>query len=209
MSPPELLLLGAGGHAASCIDVVERAGSFVVAGLLGTRNEIGRSVLAYPVVASDEQIDEWVRRVPNVLVAIGQIRSADLRTRLFNSALAAGAVLPAIVSPLAHVSRHATLGAGSIVMHGAIVNASAQIGENCIINSMALVEHGARVGSHCHIATGARLNSGVVVGDGSFVGSGTVIRQKATIGAGCVVGMGQVIVGDVTDGTTVMVTRSW
>ena len=209
MPRAELLLLGAGGHAESCIDVVEQTGAFVISGLLGTPDEIGTSVLTYPVLDSDAQLVRWVQRVPNVLVAVGQIRSPELRMRLFNAARAAGAVLPTIVSPLAHVSPHATLGVGTIVMHGAIVNASARIGDNCIINSMALVEHGAQIGSDCHISTGARLNSGVVVGQGTFVGSGAVVRQQARVGSRCVVGLGQVVVGDVPDGTTVMVTRSW
>jgi sugar O-acyltransferase (sialic acid O-acetyltransferase NeuD family) len=209
MARARLLLLGAGGHAESCIDVIERAGDFEIAGLLGTTAEVGTSVLGYPVVADDGEIAEWITRVPNVLVAVGQIRSAGVRMRLFQAARAAGAALPSIVSPLAHVSRHATIGDGSIVMHGAVVNASATIGENCIVNTMALVEHGGRIASHCHVSTGARLNSGVQVGEGTFIGSGTVVTQVTRIGARCVIGLGQVITRDVPDDTTVMVTRSW
>lgn len=204
----ELLLLGAGGHAESCIDVIETEGRFIVAGLLGTPSEVGRQVLGYPVVGTDAQLAEWVQRVPNVMVTVGQIRSAGVRRRLFEAARAAGGVLPSIVSPRAHVSRHATLGAGTIVMHGAIVNAGATVGENCIINSQALIEHGTSVADDCHISTGARLNSSVHVCVGAFVGSGAVVRQLARIGAGAVVGMGQIITRDVPDGATIMATRS-
>ena len=209
MPPAELLLLGAGGHAESCIDVIECTGAFRIAGLLGTADEVGGSVLGYPVLGDDTALAAWVTRVPNVLVTVGQIRSASLRIRLFEAARAAGASLPAIISPRAHVSRHATVGAGTIVMHGAVVNASATIGENCIVNTMALVEHGATVASHCHVSTGARLNSGVQVDAGTFIGSGAVIRQVTRIGARCIIGLGQVIARDVPDDSTVMVTRSW
>jgi sugar O-acyltransferase (sialic acid O-acetyltransferase NeuD family) len=209
MARARLLLLGAGGHAESCIDVIEREGTFDIAGLLGTAGEVGTSVLGYPVVGADDALSAWVERVPNVIVTVGQIRSASIRMRLFHAAREAGAVLPSIVSPLAHVSRHASIGAGSIVMHGAVVNASARVGENCIVNTMALVEHGGTIESHCHISTGARLNSGVQVGAGTFIGSGTVVTQVTTIGARCIVGLGQVITRDVPDDTTVMVTRSW
>jgi sugar O-acyltransferase (sialic acid O-acetyltransferase NeuD family) len=209
MRSAEILLLGAGGHAESCIDVIEQAATFTVAGLLGMPSEVGRTVLSYSVVASDGELAAWIRRIPAALVAVGQIRSAGVRVRLFEAACAAGAVLPTIISPRAHVSRHASIGAGTIVMHGAIVNARAQIGENCIINSHALVEHGASVESHCHVSTGARLNSAVMVGEGSFIGSGAVVRQQVRIGRNAVVGLGQIIVHDVPDDTTVMVTRSW
>lgn len=208
MALTPLLLLGAGGHAESCIDVVECAGTHQIVALLGAADEVGRSVLGYPIVGTDADLVEWVHRVPNVLVSVGQIRTPAVRIRLFEAARAAGALLPAIVSPHAHVSRHARVGAGTIVMHGAVINASAQVAENCIINSLALIEHGGTIASHCHIATGARLNSGVQVGVGTFIGSGAVVRQVTRIGARCVVGMGQLIVRDVPDDTTVMLPRS-
>ena len=79
---------------------------------------------------------------------------------------------PCSSRPHAHVSRHATLGAGTIVMHGAVVNAGAVVGRNCIINSQSLVEHDAVIGDHCHIATAAAINSGV------RIGAGDVHRQQ-------------------------------
>lgn len=98
------------------------------------------------------------------------------RIRAFVAAREAGAVLPAIVSPHAHISRHGQIGAGTLAMHGAVVNAGATVGENCILNSQSLVEHDARIGDHCHISTGARVNGDVEIGDGCFVGSGTVLK---------------------------------
>ncbi len=209
MARTKLLLLGAGGHSESCIDVIERLGAFEIVGLLGTSDEVGSSVLGYPVLGDDESLSAWVQKVPNVLVTVGQIRSATVRMRLFLAAQAAGAQLPTIVSPLAYVSHHASVGAGSIVMHGAVLNASSVVGENCIVNTMALVEHGSAIASHCHVSTGVRLNSGVRVGEGTFIGSGSVVKQVTRIGARCIVGLGQVITRDVPDDTTVMVTRSW
>ncbi len=208
MSSRELLLLGAGGHAESCLDVIEATGAFDVLGLLGTPAEVGRTVLGHPVVGSDDALASWIEQVPQVLIAVGQIDSPAVRVRLYEAALAAGARFPVIVSPRAQVSRHASLGDGTIVHHGAVVNAGARIGVNCIVNSLALVEHGATIGDHCHVSTGARLNSGVVVGNASFVGSGAVVRQLVRIGTRSVVGMGQVVTRDVADDATLMTLRS-
>jgi sugar O-acyltransferase (sialic acid O-acetyltransferase NeuD family) len=193
VSSAPLLLLGAGGHARACIDVIELEGHFTIAGLVGTDSEVGSNVLGYPVLGDDADLTRLLGRYPAALVAVGQIKSPAIRMRLFDQAIAAGVELPVVVSPRAVVSHHATVGAGTIVMHGAVVNAAAAVGRNCIVNSLALVEHDAVVGDHCHVATGARLNSGVRVGTGSFIGSGTVIRQTVTIGDECVVGMGEVV----------------
>lgn len=161
------------------------------------------SVLGYEVVGDDSQLEELIHRWRSALITVGQIKSPLLRRQLFELVQSMGALLPVIVSKNAYASRHAEIGAGSIVMHGVTVNAGAQIGVNCIINSHALIEHDARVGSHAHVSTGARLNGGVLIGSDTFVGSGAVINQGITVGSECIVGSGSVIRGDIPDGSEV------
>jgi sugar O-acyltransferase (sialic acid O-acetyltransferase NeuD family) len=200
---PTLLLLGAGGHARACIDVIEREGRFDVTGLIGTADEVGTLVFGYPVLGTDSDLPGLIAELGGGLVTVGQIKTPDLRMSLFAALQALGKCVPAIVSPGAHVSRHASLGEGTIVMHGAVVNAGAVVGRNCIINSLALVEHDSRVEDHCHVSTGARINSGVRVGEGSFIGSGATVRQGCVIGRRCIVGMGHALLADCPSGTQV------
>lgn len=194
-----ILLVGAGGHARACIDVVEQEGRHTILGLVGLLEEVGGSVLGYPVLGTEGDFAGRIEDYPNAIITAGQIRKPDLRMGLFEMFRQAGHTLPAIVSPHAYVSKHATVGEGSIVMHGAIVNAGAAVGRNCIINSHALVEHDAWVGDHCHLSTGAVLNGGVRVGAGTFVGSNTTVRQSAVIGARCFIGMGERVLSDLAD----------
>lgn len=201
MSGNRLLLVGAGGHARACIDVIEEEGSYTIGGLIGLPKEVGGSVLGYPVIGHDADLASLLTQFPNALIVVGQIKSPDMRMRLFDAVHGSGCSLPAIVSPFAHVSRHAMLGAGTIVMHGAIVNAGARVGRNCIVNSLALVEHDAVVEDHCHISTSAAVNSGVRVASGTFVGSNASVRQSVNIGERCVIGMGQSVLADCEQGT--------
>ena len=190
MSLPGLILIGAGGHARACIDVIEQQGRFEIAGLVGTAAELHTRQLGHAVIATDNELAQLATRFRYALVTAGQIGSPELRMRLYSEAFRLGFELPVIVAPGAHVSPHARIGAGSIVMHGAVVNAAATVGQNCIINTRALVEHDAAVGDHCHISTAAVLNGAVSVGAGSFVGSGSVVKQGVTVGQRCIVGMG-------------------
>lgn len=190
MSKPSLVLIGAGGHAHACIDVIEQHDQFRIAGLVGMSEEIHAKHLSYSVIATDSDLRELAKAYQYALITVGQIRSPDNRIRLYRQATNLGFQLPVIIAPTAHISRHATIGAGSIVMHGAIVNAGAKVGENCIINTCAVVEHDATVEDHCHVSTGAILNGDVYIGTGSFVGSGSIIKEGVSIGKGCVVGMG-------------------
>lgn len=196
-----LVIVGAGGHARSCIDVIEMNGQFDVVGLIGRTEEIGRTVLAYPVIGSDADLSALAGQGACAIIAVGQIRTDEVRRSLFERLCRIGFELPVIVSPLAHVSRHAEVGNGSIIMHYAMVNAGARVGSNCIINTAGVIEHDSQVGDHCHISTGAILNGGVRVGAGCFVGSRSVVREGCSIGEGSVIGAGLTVRRDVMTGT--------
>jgi len=197
-----ILLVGAGGHAAASLDVIESEGRFTVAGLVGSPAEVGTRVLGYPVLGADYDLPDLVARHQSALVAVGQIETPEPRIRLFERLRQLGCELPTIVSPLARVSKHATLGAGTIVMHGAIVNASAVVGCNCIINSQALVEHDAVIADHCHIATAAVINGGVRIGAGTFIGSNATVRESVKVGERCMIAMGELLRTDCESGTS-------
>jgi sugar O-acyltransferase (sialic acid O-acetyltransferase NeuD family) len=196
-----ILLVGAGGHARSCIDVIEEEGRFAVSGLVGTIDQVGTGVLGYPVLGTDMDLSSLLRAHSYALVTIGQIKTPEPRIHHFNLLLNSWCALPVIVSPRSHVSRHAVVESGTVVMHGAIVNAGAKVGRNCILNSLSLVEHDSIVGDHCHIATGVAINSGVHIGEGTFIGSNVSVRQGVHIGDRCVIGMGMRVLTDCASGT--------
>jgi sugar O-acyltransferase (sialic acid O-acetyltransferase NeuD family) len=190
MSKSGLILIGAGGHAHACIDVIEQHGGYQITGLIGMPDERHDHHLGYAVIGTDADLPELAKTIPYALITLGQIKTPAHRTRLYQQVLALGFQLPTIISPSAYVSRHATIGAGTIVMHGAIVNAGASVGNNCIINTRALLEHDAIVADHCHISTGVILNGNTTIGSGSFVGSGSIFKEGVLLGQGCLVGMG-------------------
>ncbi len=190
MSKPNLILIGGGGHANSCIDVIEHLGIYKIAGLIGQEEELQNECMGYPVIGTDNDLPELAKRYEYALIAIGQIETALVRQSIYDQALALGFKFPTIISETAHVASSASVGDGSIVMHGAIINSNAKVGNNCIINTKALIEHDATVGDHCHISTGAIVNGEVTIGSSSFVGSASVIKQGIKLGRGCVVGMG-------------------
>lgn len=201
MNRSDLILIGAGGHARSCIDVIEQHGGFRIAGLVGHTHELHTVHLSYSVIATDEALSELARQYYFAIVTVGQIYSPDIRVHLYQEAMRAGFKLPTVISPSAQVSKHAHIGAGSIVMHGAIVNSGAQVGNNCIINTRSLVEHDSVIGDHCHISTGAIVNGATNVGAGSFIGSASVLKQGVRVGSRCIVGMGAVVLHHLDDGS--------
>jgi sugar O-acyltransferase (sialic acid O-acetyltransferase NeuD family) len=193
MTDNTILLIGAGGHARSCIDVLEREGRWRIVGLVGRPDELGRTVFGHRVIGTDGDLPALAATTRHALVAVGQLPSPALRTALWQRARQAGFLMPAIASPLAYVSPHALLGAGSIVMHQALLNAGVEVGENCIVNSRAHLDHDVVIGADCHIATAVVLNGDVRVGRGSFIGSHSVVMEGVEIPPGSVLPIGSVV----------------
>src|SRR5262245_40505978 len=127
MKQPAILLIGAGGHALACIDVIEQSACYQIAGLTGIAEEIGKEVAGHKVLGTEADLTRFFDTIKNALVTVGQIKSPTLRISLFEKLRSIGFQLPVIRSPGAYVSPHAKIGTGSIIMHGATINAGASI----------------------------------------------------------------------------------
>jgi sugar O-acyltransferase (sialic acid O-acetyltransferase NeuD family) len=196
---PQLLLVGGGGHCRSCIEVIESTADWTIGGIVDASLPLGSRVLGYEIIGSDERLPGLLSAFPQVLITVGQIKSSAVRRRLWEALLGLGYSAALIVSASAHVSRHAEVGAGTIVMHHAFVNAAARVGVNCIVNTGAVIEHEAVVGDHCHISTGALVNGDCELGEGCFIGSGAIIKNGISIARETVVGAGAVVIKDILD----------
>lgn len=195
----EIILVGGGGHCTSCIDVIEQEGLFQIAGIVDMPGKRDTSLLGYPVIGSDSDLPKLTEIYKYFLITLGQIKTPQRRVTLFEQLSQLGAQFPIIVSPRAYVSRHATVGAGTIVMHNVVINAGTKIGMNNIINSCALIEHDAMVGDHCHISTRSTINGGTHVASYTFIGSGAVIRDNIRVGSHSLVGAGVSVMEEVPD----------
>ena len=192
MKDKNLILIGGGGHCRSVIDVAECAG-YTILGVLDKPEKVGEHVLDYEVVGTDDDMAKYID-IAEFVVTVGQIKSPDLRRALHQWGEKVGGRLATVISPTACVSRCATVGEGTVVMHQAVVNAGAKIGKGCIINTFADVEHDSEIGDFCHISTGAIVNGGCKVGKGSFLGTGALIANQIEIGENAVIGAGTVVV---------------
>lgn len=99
----------------------------------------------------------------------------------------------AVAHPRASVDATAGLGAGSVVLAGAVVGPDAWVGRHAIVNTRASVDHDCRLGDFASVAPGAVLCGGVILGDGVQAGAGCVVRDHVSVAAGAVLGMGSVV----------------
>jgi sugar O-acyltransferase (sialic acid O-acetyltransferase NeuD family) len=191
---PKLILVGGGGHCVSCIDVIEQEGKYEIAGVVDLNISSG-ILLGYPTLGGDDSLQILRESYGFALITVGQIKTPNVRIRLYESIKSLGFILPTIVSPRAYVSKHTSIGEGTIIMHDALINSRAIIGKNCIINTKALIEHEAIVEDNCHISTGAIVNGRAMVRQGSFVGSNAATREAVKTSEQDFIKAGSIFIG--------------
>lgn len=199
MKKQPIILIGGGGHCISCIDVIEQTGDYDILGILDLPVKVGTFVLGYPVIGTDDDIEHFVEVCKNFLITVGQIKSTNVRQKLFDRVKTEGGHLPIIISPNAHVSKHAVLEDGTIIMHHVLVNAGAKIGKGCIINSKALIEHEAIVGDFCHISTATCINGQVTIGANSFIGSNSTLSNNISVVENTIIAAGSQVLKNIDD----------
>lgn len=174
-----LILVGGGGHCKSVINVAEEAG-FSIIGILDVEANVGKSILNYKIIGTDDDIPEFID-IALFVVTVGQIKDSLLRFNIHNKISEAGGRFAKIISPSARVSKYALVGDGSVILHQSVINADAKIGKGCIINTFADIEHDVIIGNYTHISTGAIINGNCMIGDSVFVGSQSVIKQGVSV----------------------------
>lgn len=196
----EVIVVGAGGHAKVCIELLQAQGD-KIAYCVGNPDSPD-TCLGIPVLKSDDHLPALFEEgYERIFIAIG---SNPLRNKLAEKATEMGYRLVNAISPTAMVSPSARLGVGIAVMAGVVINAEAKISDLCIVNTGATVDHDCFIGLSVHIAPQCALAGNVHVGNLTFVGIGSKIIPEIQIGESVMVGAGSVIISNVGSSTTVV-----
>ena len=177
----KIILIGGGGHCKSVIDVIEQEKKYKIHGIVDKPKFLGSKILGYKVIGNDLDLEYLAKKYKNAIITVGQIKSPLIRIKLFKLASKAGFKFPPIISPRAYVSKHSSIGMGSIIMHNVVVNSNVSIGNHCIINTKSLIEHDCEISDHCHISTNATINGIVKIRSKCFIGSNATVREGITI----------------------------
>lgn len=196
MSRP-LILVGGGGHCKSVIEVCHQLHR-EIRGILELPHLVGSSIGGVEIIGTDEDIPRYANSC-DFVVTVGYVRTPTLRLSLARRIAAGGGSLATLISPKAIVAHDAAIGAGTVVLSGACINAGAKIGGNAIINTLSAIEHDVTVGDHCHVSTGAMVNGDCNVGERVFIGSNATIINGISIGNDIIVGAGSTVINNITE----------
>ena len=185
----ELIIFGAGGHAKVVADLAIQTG-YKIRGFLDD-HPTAPSCLDYPILGCIEDCLNF----PKADFALG-IGNNAVRKRIMEQF---HLNFPILIHPRATVSPFSTVGAGTVVMAGAVINPCSEIGQGCIINTCASVDHDCCIGDYVHISVGAHVAGTVTIRDDAWIGAGATISNNIKIANKCMIGAGAVVITDIRE----------
>ena len=195
-----IVVLGASGHASVVLDICRLEGRYQVVGLLDSYKPCGSTCRGHEVIGSWEDLPKLVAAgtVAGAIVAIGDNwRRARIVANIRGT-------LPdfrfvTAVHPSAQVAEDVVLGAGSVVMAGAVVNPGSEVGEFCIVNTRASLDHECVMDDYSSLGPGAVVGGCVRIGAYTAIGIGAVVLQEMQIGTHTVIGASSTVFEDVPE----------
>lgn len=175
-----LVILGAGGHGRVAADIAGKNGYDSIAFLDDTKKTCGR----YPVMGESARFSEYDC---DFFVAIG---NPQVRRRMQEMLLTAGKQVTTLIHPSAVIGEDVTLGTGTLVAAGAVINPGASVDHDCVLEDFV------------HIAVGAHVAGTVSVGAGTWIGAGATVSNNLQICGGCMIGAGAVVIKSITESGT-------
>lgn len=184
-------IIGASGHGKVVADIAKKLGYEEI--VFFDDNKAVDRCGVYPVVGDTQDI---FHHNCDAFVAIG---NPNVRSRVQEQLEQAGKNVPVLLHPNAVVAENVQLGAGTVVVAGAVVNPGAQIGKGCIINTCSSVDHDCIVEDYVHVSVGAHVAGTVQIGHHTWVGAGATVSNNLNICANCMIGAGSVVCKDIVE----------
>lgn len=205
-----IILIGAGGHARVLTDIItcmktEKQSlakqNLKLVGYTDSNPDLkGEHFDSIPILGPDQELtkiqDE--HNITHFTIAIGLTKGGQtLREKLYAMAISAGLAPISLIHPTACIANNVSIGPGSVIMAGVIINSHTHVGANAIINTGAILEHDVRIADHTHIAPRATILGDCIIGNTCMVGAGAVIVPGTRVNDGATIGAGATVLTDV------------
>jgi sugar O-acyltransferase (sialic acid O-acetyltransferase NeuD family) len=178
-----IIIIGAGGGAKMCIDLLRTSNKYKVVGLLDDKIEINKTIFDIPVIGNLSAIDKLLDlSINHFIIAFGVLEKRIKRYDLFKKLSAKGCHFPNIIHDKAIVETSVKMGVGNVVLAGSNIGSSVIMGDLNYINNNSLISHDCVLKNNIHIAPGAVLASSINIQSHVLVGMNTTLYYGINIG---------------------------
>jgi sugar O-acyltransferase (sialic acid O-acetyltransferase NeuD family) len=198
--PQRIVIVGSSGHAKVVAEIVEREAKCSIAGLIDSFRPAGESAFGYRILGSERALVALMKSdgITGAIVAIGDNWQRARMVRSIGQ-LAPRLAFVSAVHPSSALARDVSLGSGTVVMPGAVINPGSCLGQHCIVNTGATVDHDCSLADFASLAPGAVLGGTVTLGDCAAVMLGAQVIHGRRIGAHAVIGAGALVLEDIPE----------
>ncbi len=193
-----IIIIGCGGYSKVIVDAIEQRREFKIKGYLDD-GKCGRGYKNYIILDKIKNASLYDDKNTWFVIAIG-----DNNIRMFISNEFSRLKYAIITHKNASISPSSTIGDGSVILGGSIVNADSKIGKHVILNTQSVIEHDCIIGNYCHISPGSVICGGNVVHDNVHIGANSVIIPNKVINKNSIIGAGSTVIRNVEESTIVV-----
>jgi sugar O-acyltransferase (sialic acid O-acetyltransferase NeuD family) len=202
-SKTPLVIIGAGGGAKMCIDLLRNSNEYLVVGLLDDNVELGKKVLDIPVIGNIQCAKQLLEfKIYDFIIAFGVLENRIKRFELYKSLKELGCRFPNIIHPNSIIENSVELGEGNVILAGANIGSSAKLGNLNYVNNNALISHDCILMDNIHIAPGAVLASSIKIESHVLIGMNSTIYYGLTIGESSTILNGLIINNNIKNNVT-------
>lgn len=191
--------MGASGHARMIADAIRASPDQVLVAFCD-ESSTASEFLGHPVLEGERALRAVLAEDSGLRLVVG-IGDNWTRQQLVESLEEAEYTtsFARVVHPSAVVANDVSIGVGSVIAAGTVLNSGTWIGGHCILNTSASVDHDCRIDDFATVAPGAVLGGGVHAGQRSVVSLGANVIHGISVGVDSVVGAGSVVLHDIPE----------
>ena len=185
----QLIIIGASGNGKVVADIARQTGHDDIR-FLDDNTDL-KCCGGYPVVGKSGDFADFNC---DFFVAIG---NPVVRQRISERLEEAGKRIAILIHPKAIIAENVSIGTGSVVVAGAVINPYATICKGCIVNTCASVDHDCVIGDYVHISVGAHVAGACTIGERTWIGAGATVSNNISICPDCMIGAGAVVIKNI------------
>lgn len=200
MNKDKMLIFGASEHTRYTIDIIEQEGKYEIVGILDFALNKGTIYAGYPILGTDSELlsISEEHKCSKGSVAIGD---NHLRKRVVNNICAMMPTFEFVsaIHPSALLGKNVSIGKGSVLMAGVIINNDSVVGAHSFVATKASLDHDSSLGDFSSMSPGVTTGGKVVIGSCTAIGLGANILHGKRIGDHSVVGAGSLVTKDISN----------
>lgn len=189
-----LYILGAGGHGKVVVDAALKMNQWEAIYFLDDQLK-GESILGIKVIDVIDNVSEYKADKAEFVVAIG---NNEVREKIQRNLQSQNCKLATIIHPFTSIGSNVSIGEGTVIFAGAVVNPSVNIGEGCILNTSCSVDHDSVIKEFVHLSPGVNIAGTVRIEGKCWLGISATVINDITIPKATIVGAGSIVIKDIT-----------